>query len=359
MPEPSSKSVLYPASVAVLVVAIGVVVWLAVKQAGPAMPAGPTPKPAKQTGPAVIDPDEKKVSDVVESASVYLSQGEVAKAEAILDSATKQWPTRQDVHLAFADFLMRRAEPERAYSEFEKALSIGPRAASIESMAGTIASGLGKLDRAEEHFAAAHAAEPNNADHALNLALVKLRIAELYPARSKNLKPDEIAPRDEAKGLLAQVIQLDPTKAVAWASLAELELRDNKATVAKERIAKARALEPDNYAFRVIEARACLRLTDGQGALAVLEALPAQQRDQRTTLELLEQAYGLLKRPQDAAAAWNAAAERHGDDVAILMGAATASERAGDKTTALTRAKQAAMLGDQQAGEMAKRLGGT
>lgn len=343
--------------VVLLTAALAVVLWLAMAPPGATAPPAPVPPGGlNRSDTPAIDPDEARVANVVESASVYLSQGELAKAEAVLDGAVKQWPGRQDVHLAMADFLMKRSNPERAYDEFERALAIGPRGAGIEAMAGTIASGLGKLDRAEEHFAAAHAAEPANADHALNLALVKLRVAELYPGRSKNLKPDELSPRDEAKGLLARVIQLDERKAVAWASLAELELRDNKPAVARERIAKARALEPDNYAFRVIEARACLRQADAQGALSVLEGLPNAQRDQQTTLELLDQAFGLLKRPLDAAAAWDAAAERHGDDVALLMGAAAALERAGDTPRAIARAKQAAMFGDQQARDMVKRL---
>ena len=274
------------------------------------------------------------------AAEEYAKRGELGTARTILEAGIGKFPDDQAMRLSLARVLVQVGERARAYEQFEAALAIGPREGELEFQAGVLAAGLGRDDRAIEHFGAAQATDPGRAEYPLYLGLSQVRLGDAGAAR-KNL-------------MLAA--RLDESLATAWGSLAELSLRENEARVALQMIERARELEPDVTAWRVIEARALKRVGEVEGALMVLMGIPEAERGAGAVLRLIGECYGALGRPGDAAATYASFAARNPDNGELLFETAQWFERAGDRVRATEFAERAAALGFEGAGALAERL---
>ena len=199
-----------------------------------------------------------------------------------------------------------------------------------------------RLDRAEEHFAAAQATDPTDARYPLYLAQV-----QIGQGRS-----------DEAKKNLLLATRLDDSLAIAWGTLAQLSLRDNEPNVALQLVGRARALEPAVSIWRMIEARACNRSGKPAQALSVLHGIPTPERQQLDVLKIVGESHGLLGAPGEAAREFEAAAAARPDDGPLLLETAVWCERIGETAKALGYAQRAEALGAEGAAKMAARLSG-
>ncbi|VAX42668.1 hypothetical protein MNBD_PLANCTO03-331, partial [hydrothermal vent metagenome] len=207
----------------------------------------------------------------------------------------------------------------------------------------TLASQLGRLDRAEEHFATAQATDTADARFPLYLAQVQVRQGRIPEAR-KNL-------------LLAT--RLDETLAVAWGTLAELSFRGNEPNVAIQLVARARQLEPRVAAWRVIEARAKNRIGKPAEALVALGGISEAERRQLPILRLIGQCYGMMGKPAEAMHEFEAALVHDPDNSDLLFETALWCERAGEPGKALGYARRAGDLGNEAGAKMAERLADT
>jgi tetratricopeptide (TPR) repeat protein len=295
--------------------------------------------PAAERRPAAPSRPAETTEKILDAADELVRRRELSRAESVLRAAVGEHPEDQELRLALAGVLVLSQRPAAAYEQYEAALAIGPRTAEVEFNAGTLASGLGRLDRAEEHFASAQATDPSDARFPLYLAQVQIAQGNTSEAR-RNL---HLAAR------------LDESLAVAWGTLAELSLRNAEPRVALQLIARARELEPDSAVWRLIEARALNRSGSPERALAVLGGIPAQQRD-LSVLRLMGESFGLLGRPADAAQTFEAAARERPDDAELLLETAIWWERAGDPDRALSYARRAGELGSETGTRMAERL---
>ncbi len=300
---------------------------------GKASPAAAPPSP-----PAPAD----KIDAVLNAVLPLRNSQEWGKAEAILNEAIRHYPEEQVLYLQLGEILAIQRKSAEAYSNFEKALAIGPREPEIEMAAGTVANDCGRLDRAEEHYQAAQAAKKNDWQPSLFLAQVQMKRSNFSDAK-KNL-------------MLAASAK--PDLAVAWGSLAEVLLRENAVGPALQNIAKARQLEPDNLSWRMIEARALKRYAKPDAALQLLVGLDEATKTQPGVLALMSECYGLLRRPADAAAQYAKVSDRFADKPEWALEAARWFDRANDKENALKYARRAQYLGDKDAEKLAAELEG-
>jgi Tfp pilus assembly protein PilF len=284
--------------------------------------------------------DVSKIDDVLNTAAGYQRSGEPAKAEVILRQAIELAPQDQTLRVALGEALTQQRKLTEAYDEYVAALSIGPRTALVEFTAGTLASMLERPDRAEEHYAAAQAADPTDWRAPLFLAQVQIKQSKL----------------EEAQANLIRSATLKEDNAVTWGTLAELSLRQNQLGLALQHIRRARALEPRVVVWRVIEARGLKRQGDAAAALDLLVGLEPVERQEPGVLALMAECYGMLSRPGDAAALYAEASRARPDDGRLALETALWFERAGKPSEGLPFAERAAMLATDGAAAVAERL---
>lgn len=308
------------AVVVIVLVAAGFVYVLSapgeplVQRAGmvePAVSQGAKPAPVV---PSVSGPAAGKVDAILESVELLARGGKSAEVEAVLKGAIEQYPSDQRLYVAYAEALLGRDAIAAAYENYEKALATGERTAVLEFQAGTVASMLGKRERAEEHYAAAQKANPNSAEYPLFLGQVQMQLNKL----------------DEARASLVRAAQLNPNEARAWGSLTELAVRENKVETALQQIAKARELEPRATVWRYIEARAQLRAGRAKEAAELLLPLDPKEKVSESIARLLADALGMQKREGEAAAVMAAASDADEKNAALAFDAAVRAKKAGE-----------------------------
>jgi len=276
----------------------------------------------------------QSLAEAFDAARRYLDAQQPGKAEAILRAAIKKVPENQQAHLLLGETLLQQNRVRDAYDEYDRAIFIGPDNPEYRYAAATIAAQIGRLDDAELHYRAAQQQDRANPKYPLYLAQVQRKLGYT----------------DEAKKNLLIAAKLDPDLATAWGSLAAIALDENKLTIADQHIAKARNLDPDNLAWRVIKAQVLRRSNKPEDAVALLNALPRDVRaDNPGVLLELAQSYGLLKQPDNAAGIYIDAAELQPDTAEYSYQAALWLQRAGKIDRAITYAQQAAMQGHPQA----------
>lgn len=303
--------------------------------------SGGVPEPAQATGPDKASPAHA-IQSALAAAQNYRGSEEFAKAEAVLRAAASEHVEDQALRLAYAEVLLDLKRVPEAYEQYEAALAIGPRTPEIEFLAGTLASSIGRDDRALEHFSMARTAEPGSAEIALYLGVTQHRLGQVA----------------EAKTSLLAALKLDEQNPVAPAVLAQIALDENQSELALRYIRRSREVDPGQLAHRILEARILRRLNKPEEALTLMMALPKDQLHQPAVLELCAGCLGLLSRPAEAAALYDEARVTSPADAELAFQSAIWHERAGDLAAALERAKTAQMLGHEQAGSVVQRLGG-
>lgn len=321
------------------VFALGIVAAGAWFVVGPG--AGGVPQQAGAVSPEKATPAHA-IEAALGAARSYRGSEEFAKAEAVLRAAVGEHVEDQALRLAYAEVLLDLKRPAEAYEQYEAALAIGPQEPEIEFLAGTLASSIGKDDRALEHFSMARAAEPGSAQIALYLGVTQHRLGMV----------------EEAKASLLAAIKLDEQNAEAPAVLAQIALNENQTELALRYVRRAREIDPEQLVHRILEARILRRQNKPEEALTLMLALPKEQLYEPAVLEICSGCMGLLSRPGDAAALYDEALVVKPGDAELAFQAAQWHERAGGADLALQRAKQAQMLGHALAGAMVERLSG-
>lgn len=290
---------------------------------------------------------------VIESAEILRLQGEATKSEMVLREAVTRYGELQDVHVALAELLIDKSSAlmdeeesapvlNEAYACYARAVEIGPKAADLEFVAGTVASKLGRWDRALMHYSVAQSMEPREPRYALFLAQVQLRENQ-FEAAKKHLKTAS---------------DLDPESATAWGTLAEVALREGDVQVAMEYVSRARAIEPANPVWRVIEARALLRSDQPRQAIDVLVGLDESRKQEIGVLSVLVEGYERLGMFEEAATLYDKAAGAHPSNGEIALGAARRLQRVGRTADAKKHAERAKLLGVDGAMELIRTIDG-
>ncbi|MEY3230566.1 MAG: hypothetical protein RL689_655 [Planctomycetota bacterium] len=300
---------------------------------------------ALRPAPAPVDAGEVRGSsasldEILNAAATLKRDGTFNKAETLLREAITRHVAEQRLYVEYAEVLVATRREKEAYEQYEKALAAADGTHAIHLAAGTVASMIGRLDRAVEHFAAAQQADKTDWRAPLFLAQVQIKLSQNAEA-TKNL-------------MLA--VNLKPDAAIAWGSLAELELRDNKLSLAAQHVAKAREFEPGSTVWRVLEARILKRENKPDEALALLAGLDAAQRLEPGVLNTMAECLGMLSRPGDAAKLYGEASQAQPLRGDLAMQAAVWHDRAGERAAALVYARRAAEAGEEHAAELVTKL---
>jgi tetratricopeptide (TPR) repeat protein len=323
----------------------GTLTYFGLQSAPP--PASPPPAIATPTTPPPVQPasnaatppsagrpaDPRVIDEIISAVDKFESQNEQEKARVALAAAIQTYPTEQSLRVRLARVLGGLSQVAESHEQYEKAIAIGPRSATIEFEAGTMANAAGLTQRALEHFSAAQAIDASNADYPLYLAQIQRKLGQV----------------DDAKASLIRAGKLRPDAPVVWGTLADIALEENKPTIAKQHIAKARELEPRSTPWRMIEARTLNRLGQPEQALGVLAGITDAERSLRPVARITGESLGLLNRVSDAAEMFAEASDAHADDAELALDAATWLQRAGDLARAKTYAARSSMLGNKQA----------
>lgn len=277
----------------------------------------------------------------LDAARVYLNRDEPGAAEAILNALIEKSPRDQEARVLLAETCLMLDRPDDAYHQYVEALHIGPAHAELEFAAGTVANTIGYPNVAEEHYFKAQNADPSNPKHPLYLAMVQRKLGRI----------------DEAKASLLRVVKLDPSIAIAWGVLADIALEENNLSLARTHVARARAAEPSVLKWRILEARILRRDNDPESAARLLRSVGDDAIALDTELmDELATCYGMLGRPDDAAALYMAATVRRPRDAEPSLKAAQWLERAGRIDEAEVFARSAAALGSNDAEAFVERL---
>ncbi len=317
--------------------AVGVLALAAA--AGVLLTLRPTPAPA-DGATARTAPVPGAMDQVLNAISTLKRDGEFAKARTILAEAIAQHPEEQRLYVEQAEVLVALQQTKEAYAAYEQAIASGEPTHAIQLAAGTVASMLGNTPRAREHFEAAQQLDKTDWKAPLFLAQMQIKQGDSLEA-SKNL-------------LLA--VKLKPDSAAAWGSLADLELRENKISLAAQHVAKARELEPDSTLWRVLDARILKRDNKPSEALEVLMGLDAAQRLEPGVLQTMGECLGLLSRPADAAVLYSDASDAQPSRGDLALAAAQWWERASQPANGVKYAQRAAEVGEEHAAELVARL---
>jgi len=315
-------------------------------QSGANPQPSPTPAPAAAQSPSPAAPnsgrpaDPRVIDEIIAAVDKFESQNEQEKARIALAAAIQTYPTEQSLRIRLARVLGGLNQVAEAHEQYEKAIAIGPRSATIEFEAGTMANAAGLTQRALEHFSAAQAIDASNADYPLFLAQIQRKLGQV----------------DDAKASLIRAGKLRPDAPVVWGTLADIALEENKANIARQHIAKARELEPRSTPWRMIEARVLNRLGQPEQALGVLAGISDNERTLRPVARITGESLGLLNRIPDAADMFAKASDAHADDAELALDAATWLQRAGDLARAKTYAARSTMLGNKQAESLMQSL---
>ena len=329
-PGPRPSGFLAGGIIIALLVMLGGILWVW-KSGAPQKAAASTPTAA---------PLPAAAGAAIDSAKAYMSRSEWSKAEAVLIQATAKFPEDQELRVARAETLIALQRFPDAYTQYEKALAIGPRDAKLEFAAGVTASKTNMTDRAIEHFSMAQSQEPRNATYAFWLAQMQRKSGSM----------------EACKASLVRAANLDPDNANIWGTLADIALTENNVGLALQHVAKARALQPDVSEWRVVQARAHKRKGEPDKALMVLNAIEPNQRKDAPVARLMAECYGMLGRATDGATIMGEASLAAPTDGALAYDAAAAFERAGNKTKAIEFAKYAKALGNEAAAKLLAKL---
>lgn len=296
----------------------------------------------------------------LEAAARYQRDNQFEQAATILAKLSETNPTDLTVRRSYAQALLGLKQYDRAYEQYQAAVSLLPagstrqiaqgadaEAAQLHFEAGTCATMAGKVDRSIEHYSMAQTANPREPKYPLYLAMVQI-------------KAGGADAESAAMASLLRAAKLNPELAEAWGTLAELELRRDQLGLAAQHVAEARRLQPAVAKWRLVEARILNRRGQAEQAATLLLALDQAQRLQPAVLTVLGESYGLLRKPAEAAKlyadAFAAVAPDGQPNAEFAFQAALWFERAGDEASAAKFATSASMLGHGGARTMAERL---
>lgn len=314
-----------------LLIAVGAILWLALGQTGT-----PSPSAARSTPDTPRVPVGEAVETILDAVQKHVRAGRQEEARVILAEAVNTYPDQQPLRAAYADVLVALAHPAEAYDQYVAALTIGPRTASTEFAAGTMANLTGRPALALEHYAAAQTADPANPIYPLYLAQVQRKLNQT----------------EEAKASLLRVVNMQPDNAIGWGTLADIYLGENKLDMAQQHITRARHIEPLVGAWRLVEARILKRQSKPDEALLVMDGLSDPEKRELHNARLIAECHAMRGEMERAVAVITQASDATPADADLALEAAIWLQRTDQLDRARDYARRAQMLGSDRAAEV-------
>ena len=250
-----------------------------------------------------------------------------ASAAAAARASTPEIPDRSKAyyHLALANIYEEEAATygsqeyqNRAIDEYKIALSADPDSAELNDGLADLYFRVGKVGDAETTAKALLAKSPGNLDAHKLLGRIYLR--ELGDGSTPPSSPNVL---DQAIAEYGKIVALDPKSIEERMVLGQLYTFKHQPQKAEEQFKTAQSLEPDSEEVVLNLARLYAESGDVAHAAKVIEAVPEDDRSSKEEFAL-GAAYDQLKRPKDAIAAYQRAADLEPEDVDTLRALAQA-----------------------------------
>ncbi len=236
-----------------------------------------------------------------------------------LEPLMEKHPGQPEVLAVWVEVQLSLNEPEIAYPVMLELMLHRKDDAELRFDAGVVASLLGRIDEAAEHFQWACRLDPRNPKHPLYLAQMFIKLHDYAQARTH----------------LVRVTVLDDSIHEAWGNLGELALIENRPEMALQHVRKARELDPEYLHWRLVEARALRRLNRAEEALTLLNALSDPvERYSPEVVDELALCWALMGRPEKAAEEYIAWANENPEIALPPAKAAEYFHKAGDESKA-------------------------
>ncbi len=319
-----------------LAVALAVIVGFAIR-AALTPPAATTPDVVVPAG-ASADATTRSIDTItaaINAADEYMRSGQYVNAGVILDRATKKFPDDRQLRELYAASLIGQQRPADALVQLEEALRIGPPTVKLYLDAGVIANEAGKTDRAAELLNLGALKDPTQPQLPLYLAMVQIK------------QGNDAA----ATATLVKALRIKDDLPEAWGTLAELALKTNDLTLARQHVGKARALQPESVRWRNVEAKIEKREGKPRAAIDLLQAFDPEDLYKANALSTLADALTMDGKPLAAARAYSQAAINIATDGELYYQAALLFKKAGDASMAEASARMARDLKHDKAQE--------
>ena len=237
-------------------------------------------------------------------------------------------PEHAPGHTLLGRMLQFHDRNAQALDHFETALELEPGDVELHLLAGTVAFGLGELDRAHRHYSEAVGLEPEHGVARLHLAQVQIERQEY----------------DRARRTLLDTLALDDSLHGAYFALGTLYARQGRLPQAIDQVERAlERLDDDQrdprYERRLVSytrthATLLRRANQPQAALDVLRELPAEHQMTLAVADDLALCWQMLGRPAHAARHYESLAMFSPDDERVPARAARWYIKAGDAVEA-------------------------
>jgi tetratricopeptide (TPR) repeat protein len=242
-------------------------------------------------------------------------------------TSTPEIPDRSKAyyHLALANIYEEEAATygsqeyqNRAIDEYKIALSADPDSPELNDGLADLYFRVGRVRDAETTAKALLAKSPDNLDaHKL---LGRLYLRELGDGSTPPSTPNVL---DQAIAEYVKIVALDPKSVEERMVLGQLYTFKHQPQKAEEQFKTAQAQDPDSEEVVLNLARLYAESGDIAHAAKVIEAVPVDDRSSKEEFTL-GAAYDQLKRPKDAIAAYQRAADLEPEDVDTLRALAQA-----------------------------------
>ena len=271
--------------------------------------AAATSDPGAGAAPASKPPVmQEAIEKALAAAQDYFLKQRLTEAQLILRKLIERAPQEYRAYELYGQVLLAKGmqagaqgDPRvatdaivQAYQQYRWATELVPSdteptaAAGLHQSAGEIASIVGRLDDALDHFQRAGRLDPVNPKHALYEGQILLQQHR----------------QAEARRALQRVLAVDPNEAYAHASLAMIALEQDDHVQAIEHIEEARRIAPNDLNLRVQEARVRRLCDQPRRALELLVLLTEQERAEEAVASQIASCYRLIGQPTKAAQAW-------------------------------------------------------
>ncbi|MBL1217859.1 MAG: hypothetical protein D8M59_10235 [Planctomycetes bacterium] len=230
------------------------------KQAPPAVTTGQTsaPAPSGADDTQTLNAQQRKeIEDALDAASQYMNTDHLPEAETILKALIAKYPDHPDVLRQMSGLHMLFARTVPACECFDHMLELHGGSAADYHHAGVLANMIGNLDLSRQRFETACRMNPSEPEHFKYLAMIEMKQYD-YAA---------------AKAHLVQAATMNDADEVIWGTLGEIAFLENHLDIGMQHTKKARALNPANLKWRLIEARILRRQNKPDEAITLLSAL--------------------------------------------------------------------------------------
>lgn len=305
----------------------------------PPPPARPTPP--SQAAPRVkAAPSSEAIDEALAASEKLLRAAEFEAAESIASKLAARAPNEWAAHELLgrvraarslhADAQGRAADGARsrdaALTAYQRAVELRPADAALRQSLAVLLQTAGRFDDAGAQFAEASRLDPGNAQYLL------------FEAQSLLLRERW----DEARALIAQVLELRPDEPFAYATLAEIERQSGDHDAALESIRVARRLQPASLPLRVAEARLLRLAGRPREGLELLLAGGEAEWSDPMAIEETALGWSAVGEPARAAEAWDRCLLRNPSHPTARQRAAEAWRAAGDPVRASVIEREAA-----------------